>query len=104
MTAWLTSTVLAAGLLANPAFAQDAPTISLANGTDHVFTSVTVYDIIGSEAVGGSVEPLRPGESVTIALSVAVCVPVFVEAVFDHDKLIAANADACDSAIYTMTE
>lgn len=90
--------------LAGAATAQDAPTISLANGTDHVFTSITVYDLVGNESLGGIVDPLRPGQSVTIPLSLAVCMPITIQAVYDGRKLIEASADACDAAIYTLTE
>ena len=98
-TAFLTGLVLASAALA-----EQSPTISLANGTDHVFSSITVFDMLGDDALGGTIDPLRPGESVTIPLSLPVCMQVYVQAVFDSKKLIEANADACDGAIYTLTD
>ncbi len=93
-----------ATLLASPMAAQDGASISLANGTDHVFTSVTVSALDQDITLGASVTPLRPGQTVTIPLSSDGCGAVDVMAVFETDKLIAVMADACDPAIYTLTE
>ena len=104
MTYRLIATGFAFFLIASTAAAQDNASISLANGTDHVFTSVTISALDRDITLGATVTPLRPGQSVTIPLSSDQCGAVDVLAVFEGDKLITAMADACDSAIYTLTD
>ena len=89
---------------AGAAMAGDGASISLANGTDHVFTSVTISALDRDITLGATVNPLRPGQSVTIPLSSDECGAVDVQAVFEGDKLITVMADACDPAIYTLTD
>lgn len=91
-------------LMAGMANADDMASISLANGTDHVFTSLTISVLDQDVTLGASVDPLRPGESVTIPLSTASCDAVDVLAVYETRKMISTMADPCDPAIYTLTE
>ena len=95
---------LAICAMTNQVNADTLASISLANGTDHVFTSVTVSVLDMDETLGASVDHLRPGESVTIQLSTSSCEAVDILAVYDAEKVLAAIADPCDPAIYTLTE
>ena len=104
MTFRLIAIGLATCVIASATAAQETASISLANGTDHVFTSVTISALDQDVTLGATVQPLRPGQSVTIALSSDQCGAVDVMAVFETDKLITTMADACDPAIYTLTE
>ncbi len=84
-------------------------TVSVANGTDQVFDSVTVSAVDASGAVldqdlGRHDSTLRPGQSATILLQLDGCAPVFLQAWRGADALATAEADACDPAIYTLTE
>ena len=104
MTNRLIAFGIAASLITGTAAAQDGASISLANGTDHVFTSVTISALDQDVTLGASVKPLRPGQTVTIALSSDTCGTVDVFAVFETNKMISTMADACDPAIYTLTD
>lgn len=86
------------------AAADDMAAISLANGTDHVFTSVTITVLDQNVTLGATVNHLRPGDSVTIPLSTTSCDAVDIQAVYDAHKLLSAIVDPCDPAIYTLTE
>ena len=102
----MTYRLIALGLVASfmPGLAvADGASISLANGTDHVFTSVTISALDQDVTLGASIKPLRPGQSVTIPLKGVECQTVDVFAVYETDKMISTIADACDPAIYTLT-
>lgn len=104
MKPYLLITGIAACLIATSATAQDGAAITLANGTDHVFTSVTISALDRDVTLGATIDPLRPGQSVTIALSTEPCGAVDILAVYETKKMLSAMADACDPAIYTLTD
>ena len=97
----------ACALCTGPAAAGDV-TVSVANGTDKTFESVTVYAIeageVRDDALGTVAKPLRPGRSVAIPLSLDSCAPVFVQALYGAKGIVTTEADACDKAIFTLSE
>lgn len=94
------------GLCATAAVAE--VTVSVANGTGRAFESVTVYAMeageVAADALGRFDSALKPGESATITLGLTKCQAVFVQAVWGSDGIATAEADACDKAIFTLSE
>lgn len=83
-------------------------TVSVANGTNRSFDTVTVFAMVAGEAsdtaLGSFAERLKPGETATIPLQLTKCQAVFVQAVWGSDGIATTEADACDRAIFTLTE
>lgn len=96
----------ASALCATAAVAE--VTVSVANGTNRAFESVTVYAMkageVAEDALGSFDTALKPGESATITLGLTKCQPVFVQAVWGSDGIATTEADACDRAIFTLSE
>ena len=94
----------ACAFFATVAIADDV-TVSVANGTDKTFESVTVYALDSrGEVLGGAEKALRPGRSATITLALPSCQAVIVQALWGSDGMVTTEADACDPAIFTLTE
>ena len=93
-------------LCASPATAE--VTVSFANGTNKTFDSVTVFAMqageVAKDALGSISDRLKPGESATVSLRLTKCQPVFLQAVWGENGSATTEADACDPAIFTLTE
>lgn len=83
-------------------------TVSFANGTGKTFDSVTVYAMEAGEvadaALGSLTDALKPGESATVPLALTQCQPVFLQARWGETGTATTEADACDRAIFTLTD
>ncbi len=94
------------GLCASAAVAE--VTVSVANGTGQTFTAVTAYKMEAGhktgEALGSLSGALKPGNSATVTLGLTQCQPVLVQAIWGEDGIATIKADACDPAIFTITE
>ncbi len=106
MKQFIIATVCA--LCATAAVADDV-TVSVANGTSRTFDSVTVYALgaggaVKDNAVGSTGDALKPGRTARINLALTACQPVFVQAIWGSDGIASTEADACDSAVFTLSE
>ncbi len=98
----------ACALCAGAAVAEDV-TVSVANGTSRTFESVTVYAMdtkgaVAEDALGSNDGALKPGRTARIKLTLTECQPVFVQATWGGGGLASTEADACDPAIFTLSE
>lgn len=98
----------ACAFCATAAVADDV-TVSVANGTDRAFDSITVYAMDAGGAVaeavlGNMADALKPGRTARIKLALPECQPVFVQAIWASGGSATTAADACDPAVFTLSE